>query len=225
MKIAFYTLTDTNYLKGTLPLMRSVKKFFPEAALNVISLGLTEKARKQLEQHGVVIHGAPQILLGESRPSDKLFLSKYYIDGIDADYLVHVDSDAILAGRVEALLDVPLGQVGVVGESYLGYTVRDQFGKNLPSNYLLNSYNIDPSNQSYNCGIFAGRKTDIKSLKREIEKLYSNETLVKNMRTDQELLAVALAKSNMLCELSEHCNTIDEYWDGRSNAVITPCDK
>jgi lipopolysaccharide biosynthesis glycosyltransferase len=147
-------------------------------------------------------------------------MAKYSAHCIDAEYLIYADSDTVFSGRIEPLLNVSSGKVGFVSEKYLGYTIRDQFNSEDIDDSMFISFGIDPKAPSVNSGVFCGRKKDICSLHQQIEHSLSECELSLRSRTDQGLLAIALASGNLHHVLPNQCNMIDEYWDGHSACVL-----
>lgn len=220
MKLGFYTVANSKFVKGALPLMRSVKTYFPEATFSVISLGLSKKAEARLQNSGCLICEVPShYKVPQSSDKAKRLLARFYPDNIDADYLIYIDSDAILSGRIPELLSVPEGKLGLVNESYLGYTIRDQFNDNI-SNEELAKYGVNPTFSSYNGGVMAAAKIDINTLAKQTEAFFLDKKINRSIHGNQALIALSLSKSNQYFPLPKKCNMIDEFWDGKTASVI-----
>lgn len=222
MRPLFFTAADHNFLPGALALCRSVRTFYPEADFAILAVGFTDRDTKLAVRAGATVvrfNNRPLWPEGDRR---NVFLWRYHIDALpDADYLVYMDADTVLTGRLDDLLSVPEGRLGTVAERYFQkYTIWHQFEPVITDEHF-GRYNLTAKQDSFNCGVIAGSRSAWDAVVREIRRIASDDPFIlHNSRTDQGICSAAVFRLGMHHDLSAPCNVFDDYWNGSYSAVL-----
>jgi hypothetical protein len=166
-KTVYVTGIDEKYFLMVLPLLHSFETFCSNEKLYVCDFDLNEKQR-QFFKHKEMLLPRPSNLPEGLHPYRNKSAIKYYLEDVEYDNVVWIDSDCLVVGPlsqgvdniVDGIdLDQPLIASSADGDRY----EIAEFFKRFPAEpfeYLVKKFETPPDNLYLNCGVFILRSQE-----------------------------------------------------------------
>lgn len=221
-KNTFFTVVDGSFLPGAFALMRSVRTFFPEAKRIIKIHGQIKWAQIWSQLTNIAqIQKSDSI---EMKPKESYYrnsFSRFNIGSIPGEYLIYIDADAFLSGRVSELLSVPHGKLGITSEHHYGYKFYHQLKKKEKVSLIAKRYGVGPSEPSLNTGVIAGHRGAWERFWTCLLRAQKKSLLFEASKGNQGVVQPLLTKENMHYELSRSCNELSKgNWNGKTPTVL-----
>lgn len=224
MKYCFFTVVDSRFLPGALAHMRSVRQHFPEAQRYIKLHSSTNETSTDCKIEESLAHILPSDHSGVE-PADPYYsiaFSRSDIDEVPGNYLVYVDADCVVTGRVGELLCVPSPRLGLVSEQYHDFHFKDQFVETASIGAIEDQYGVSHVAPSINTGVIAGCRGAWLRLSGLLKDAFSADpSLFRKSKGNQGVTQAILQPAGFWQELPRPCNEIKTHtWDGHTPTVL-----
>ena len=222
--VTFFTVVDQSFLPGAIALMRSIREYFPMSQRVIKGYKISKFAQKYIEYRDIaeVLEAMPVSMTpARTETSRQMSFWRFNVQNLPREYYVYMDSDAFLTGRVNELLSVPHGKIGMASERHYNWTLRTQFDQDSDLSIIEDRFSIDLNMPSVNSGVISGHKNAWNHLWDSLAYAKEHEEVVFDMSLgNQGTLGVVLNDNNLLYELPKKCNNLSyETWSGRPNVL------
>ncbi len=203
--------------------MRSVRRHFPKSRRVIRLHGNFDKLPLWANFCGVAkIIPGQSVEMSPAKTYYDMSFSRFDVSRIPGDYLIYADADVVFSGRVDKLLEVPSGKIGLVSERKDGYMFRDQFVDELKLDKILDRYEVEKNYYSTNSGVIAGARESWNIIWKKLKSLLESDVeLYQISRGNQGIVQIALEETGLWYELPRHCNEIKtSNWNGKKPTAL-----